>query len=432
MSYILIENKGEIHVDALTLMGGSTKRDDSSKLGRFGSGNKYAIASLLRNNIDFKIFSGEREIIITTKKHDYRGTELDKIFIDGKETSLTVQMGPDWEYLWMAIREWVQNSVDEGEMNIVSNINNIEGREGKTRFYVKINDEIQDVIDSWDNYFTFDRIDCIEDTKAGKIFPNLNQDDTLILFSRGIKCTNYKGLKSLYNYDGNIEMNESRIIKHDWQGKEMISNCLSLATDKNVIFNVLKNAYNEKTYENVVWESWLTIKTLSSTWKEVIGDKKIVVGEMGGWFQEEQSKFDCFVVGEKLAKKIKKQFPDVVVYGLLNNGEEQVLKTEVILDKRKEFLLNECHRFFNESSYNVEYPIKVVRFKNSEQLGLAENNIIYLSEKCFDMGKRELAITIIEENEHLKTGYKDETRAFQQHFINLFISQMEERVAFFL
>ncbi len=73
-----------------------------------------------------------------------------------------------------------------------------------------------------------------------------------------------------------------------------------------------------------------------------------------------------------------------------------------------------------------------MRFNDYDKLRLAENGTIYVSDKVFDMGKREIAITIIEENEHLKTGYSDETRAFQQYFINKYISEMEERVAFFL
>ena len=32
----------------------------------------------------------------------------------------------------------------------------------------------------------------------------------------------------------------------------------------------------------------------------------------------------------------------------------------------------------------------------------------------------ELLTTIVEEYEHLRTGFSDETRAFQQHFINLY------------
>ena len=104
MKYLLIENKGEISPDALTLMGGTTKRNDSSKIGHFGSGNKYSIATLLKNNIPFYIFSGLDPITIKTQQVDFRGTTLEKIYVNGKETSLTTSMGPDWE-LW-CYRDW--------------------------------------------------------------------------------------------------------------------------------------------------------------------------------------------------------------------------------------------------------------------------------------------------------------------------------------
>jgi hypothetical protein len=54
MNYLLIENKGEIDINALILMGGTTKREDESKIGFFGSGNKYAIALLLRERLNMR------------------------------------------------------------------------------------------------------------------------------------------------------------------------------------------------------------------------------------------------------------------------------------------------------------------------------------------------------------------------------------------
>lgn len=432
MKYLLIENNGEITEDALTLMGGSTKREDSSKLGHFGSGNKYTIAALLRKGLKFKIFGGLKEQLVTTQPYSYRGTHLDKIFINGKETSLTVQMGPDWEEVWMCIREWVQNAKDEGGMNVVPNIETIEPKEGKTRCYIEINDEIQEVVDNWDLYFTFDRVDALSETKSGQIFPNLASEDNLIIFSRGIKCTNFKRLPSLYHYNGDIEMNESRIIKHEWKAKEVCNHVLSETNNEQVIFNVLENASKELMYERTVWETWLSQTNLSSTWKKVIGNKKIIVSELAGWYIEEQQRYDCFLVCENLCKKINKQFPEIVIFGITDLGENKIPMREIAIDKKKEFLLRECNHFFEECQYEVEYPIKVVRFQDADVLGLADNGTIYISEKCFDKGKKELVSTIMEENEHLKTGYKDNSRAFQNHWINLFISEKEERFGFFL
>jgi hypothetical protein len=103
--WLLIENRGEIDSNALILMGGSTKRDSQTAIGYFGSGNKYSIALLIKAGIGFRIFSGENEILITTEDVTFRDKSFKKILIDGKETSLTTDMGPQWD-TWMAVREF--------------------------------------------------------------------------------------------------------------------------------------------------------------------------------------------------------------------------------------------------------------------------------------------------------------------------------------
>jgi hypothetical protein len=95
-NWLLIENKGEIDLNALILMGGSTKREDGTKVGFFGSGNKYAIALMLRKGIKFRMFSGNNEIIINTKHVPFRDKSFQQILINGQETSLTTDMGPQW------------------------------------------------------------------------------------------------------------------------------------------------------------------------------------------------------------------------------------------------------------------------------------------------------------------------------------------------
>jgi len=62
MKYLKIQSKGEIETEALSLMGASTKKEDFNTIGKYGSGGKYSISSLIRNGIDFKIFSGEKTL----------------------------------------------------------------------------------------------------------------------------------------------------------------------------------------------------------------------------------------------------------------------------------------------------------------------------------------------------------------------------------
>lgn len=68
MKYIKISNKGLLEAKLIPLMGGTTKKGDKFKIGQFGTGLKYSLAFLIRNNISFKIFVGNREVDITSKK----------------------------------------------------------------------------------------------------------------------------------------------------------------------------------------------------------------------------------------------------------------------------------------------------------------------------------------------------------------------------
>ncbi len=431
MSYLLIENKGELDVNGLILMGGSTKRDSKTSIGFFGSGNKYAIATLINKGVNFRIFSGDREILITTKEVMFRDKTFKQIFIDGKETSLTTDMGPQWEE-WFAIREWVSNSIDEGQSLVIPSIDNVNGKQGYTRIYVENIGPIEEVVNNWDSYFTFDRIDVLFEKDGNRIYPNTAPDDDYMLYRKGIRCYHGNGTKALYHYDmQNFKINESRVVEDTWDANWLVTKFYNEVTDVSILKNILKNAWVEGYYESRL--NWYnSINKLSQTWREAIGEHRIVVIDYGGHFTDEQIKYPCYIVGLEMAKRIKTSFPEVVVYGLLDGGDV-CIKKPVELSARYKFLLSECDKFFKECHYNVEYPIEVVEFINKpEQLGLADSETIYVSDKLFTMGKRELAVTIMEENEHLKTQYKDCSRAFQQHWINLYVSEKEERFGYFL
>lgn len=438
MKHLLIENRGEIHLDALTIMGGTTKRENKELIGYYGSGNKYAIAALLKNDVKFRIFSGEKEILISTKEYSFRGTTLHKIYINDLETNLTTEMGPDWE-VWMSIREWYSNSLDEGGSNVVLSTEIVEGKSDKTRIYIELCPKIQEVVSEWDNYFTRDRIDCIEEVENDKIFPNTDIKDELVIFRKGIRCYKGENIKSLYSYDlCDVEINESRVVKNSYAAKQLITKCLDKCTNERIIKNILQYSKSKEEgrknfYEgSLAWDSWVLPNKMNNAWRKAIGNHHVIVSDLAGWYIEEQQRYPCYIVEMELATRIKKSFPDVIVYGLLDDGKLSAIKKPSIMTAKMEFLLKDCQRFFDETKYSVDYPIEVVSFEKPDQLGAAEENTIYISEKLFDMGKREIAVCIIEENEHLKTGYKDCSRTFQQHFINKFISEKEERFGFFL
>lgn len=427
MKYLLIQNKGEIDVNALILMGGSTKRDDNQAIGFFGSGNKYAIALLLKNKIDFKIYSGTKELKIETRNVKFRDKEFDQILINGQETSLTTDMGPQWEP-WMAVREFVSNSIDEGNHHIVNSVDYTEGIEGNTRVYISHSDKIKEVIDNWDSYFSFDRVDAVLNKEDGKVFPHLDDTENMIYFRKGIRCHNSYYVKTLYQYDfPKFPINESRVLTTTWEASKYIYSFLSENVTLDIAHRFLKLAYLEQ-YEEQDW-MWNNgyVSRMSPVWKEAIGNNILIVSQIAGWFMDEAKQHPHYYVTLNFAKCLKKHFPELTIYGLMEDGEKSSFKRCEVTPKM-DFILKKGVEFLQEAKYNINYPIEIGNFSAVDQLGGIKNNTILLSSKVFDMGVKEVVMTIVEENEHLNTKYQDKSREFQNHFIRLFVTEMENKI----
>lgn len=430
MKHLLIENKGELDISSLILLGASTKRNDSGKIGFFGSGNKYAIATLIRHGIKFSIFSGDRKVKISTEDVMFRDMVFKKIFIDDNPTSLTTDMGPQWEP-WMAVREWVSNSIDEGAYNVVTDTENVSGREGYTRFYVEHHPSIKEMLDNWNSYFTFDRDDSIATARDGKIFTQTDENNHLVLYRKGIRVFFDKGITSLYQYDlSTYDINESRLIDSIHTAEYRTCRYLAATDNVSVARKILKDAFIHNHWEGRLPWRW-GCSNLSAAWREAIDNHVIVVDNVSGYFMDIQHSMPCYIVSLEMAQQIKRSFSGIKIYGMDDSGEVVGFK-KIEPNKKQEFLLSECLKFCEQTEYSVDYPIEIVEFEEISILGRAFQGKILLAGRLFEEGKKEIVRTIIEENEHLKTGYKDCTRAFQNHLFNLFLTEKEERFGFFL
>ena len=431
MKHLLIENKGELDISSLILLGASTKRSDDSKIGFFGSGNKYAIATLIKHGIKFHIFSGDREIVISTMDISFRDIEFKKIIIDGRETSLTTSMGPQWEP-WMALREWVSNSIDEGSYNVVASTDSVTGREGYTRFFVEHSPSVNEMIENWNSYFTFDREDVVSKGVDGSIFSQTDENNSLVLYRKGIRVFFDKGITSLYHYDlSTYEINESRLIDSIHTAEYRTCRFLANISDVSVARNILKHAFIDTHWEGRLPWRYGCGGSLNSTWRVAIDNHSIIVDTLSGYFIDIQQSKDCYIVSLEMAQQIKRSFSDVKVYGMDDSGETVGFK-QVDANTKQQFLLKDCLKFCEDTQYSVDYPIEIVEFEDNAVLGRAFQGKILLSSKLFEQGRKEIVKTLIEENEHLKTGFKDCSRAFQNHLFNLFLTEKEERFGYFL
>src|SRR6185312_15986803 len=208
--YILIQNEGEIETNSFELIGASTKRGESGKIGFFGSGLKYSIAYMMRKGIDFRVYSGLNELHFSTVKEKLKDKEFDRICINGKPTSYTVTMGPTWTKDWFVLREVYCNALDEGTCTMIKDTQDVNPSVGKTRIYIELTQELHEVVGNWDAYFADERTPLFT---SGSIFTAyISQEDGGV---REQQMTVYQKTKGVL-YRKGIRVHENSMFLYDY------------------------------------------------------------------------------------------------------------------------------------------------------------------------------------------------------------------------
>lgn len=210
MAYLKITNTGLIEPEDLHVVGYSTKTNDDSSIGQFGSGLKFGTAWALRNNLQMVVFRGTEQIEIGVVATEIRSDTISRMTINGDITSVSIDMGrmANWS-AWMVIRELYSNALDGGDATIET-VNEIpKGVEDRTTVYLEINENIQLVMDNFSHYFSIKRNPFFENSRA-KFYLNVSSKN-ISIYRKGIRCIDWRRSGYLdINFDS-IGINESRL-----------------------------------------------------------------------------------------------------------------------------------------------------------------------------------------------------------------------------
>lgn len=417
MKYLKIQNDGELDIRLVALMGGTTKSNDKFKIGQFGTGLKYTLAFLFRNNLFFKIFVGNNEVKVHTEKEEIRGEMFEIICINGHRTSITTKMGEDW-LAWMIVRELWCNALDEGGA-IKDETENTSGSEGKTTFFIQIDRQVQDVIKNWNKYFIHGQVP-IWGNETYKLYP---AGDHLTIYKNGVLIHEALHYKSVFSYDiGDASINELREFKGSI-GLE-IFNAIRGADEKAVEYyleNVTDAHYEGNEMDYNWYSSW------GKNWEKVIGSGKLIYQKALDEIKARGGNPDMaglIVVPKNLFAALTKQFEGIGALRIASkSGDFYESYNEEIESKIKQGLtiLEHCgypmhpelkfsYGFFEDKRIQAE-------IKMDEKMILVSNALV----------QQPLIVVVamlVEENEHFNTGLNDKTREFQQHFINLYTRQL--------
>lgn len=422
MKYLKIQNNGELDIRLVSLMGGTTKSNKPELIGNFGSGLKYTIAYLLRSNLAFKIFIGAKEVKITTKREQIRGEVFDIIYVDGERTSITSNMGRDWK-AWMIIRELWSNALDEGGSIRDIVYDECSGSENTTTFFIQVDNQINEVIENWEKYFIHDRnpVGISGDGKY-KVYPGGGE---LRLYKQGVLIHCLQNQPSMFSYDySEAELNELREYKDNVS--MLVVRALACATPE-VVKYFLENI-NDSVYEGgktIDWD-WGYLPW-SDSWTSTIGKAKLITRKVIDAHNERGMPIDemgYIVVPEPVYKALTTRFEGIGALRIAKHGgefyEQYDSECERMINKGLAILETCNYKFHPDLDFRYGY------FENKKvqaQVFLDEK-IICVDIKMLQKPLSDVVAMLIEENEHFMTGFHDETREFQQHFINLYTRQL--------
>jgi len=236
MNYLKISNSGLICPEDLMLIGSSTKREQSNKIGMFGSGWKYALAWMLRNDCKPTIFSGTNQINVDFNVKMHRTNAVNVITVNGVDTSLTTEMGPKWTG-WMALREVLSNAIDEGNHSITTVWSpEFTGIPEVTTIYIPMSSELAEVMLKFDSYFAFYRRESYSNDICRMFFKT--EPSPLNIYRKGIRCYDTNSLSRI-DFDFNeIHISEDRLTSDkaiDESIKSMISKGMPISILKRII-----------------------------------------------------------------------------------------------------------------------------------------------------------------------------------------------------
>lgn len=421
MNYLKITNDGLMDPHALSLMGASTKRGDAGKIGFFGTGNKYALAKFLSMGLAVKIYSGTDEISVTTKTVRLGDKSFDVVLIDGQQTSITTEMGPTWE-TWQAIREVYSNAMDEGNATIEL-ASQMEPEAGRTHYYVERNNEIQEIMDSFDEYFATKR-EPLFSSEFGSIY----QNGTATLYRKGIRCSPQMPLvSSQCDYDlPDIPINEERLAAFNWQTGEPFWRMAFNLDDASVFARIFTSAAESGTFESLFVSSLTNFPaTASHQVEQWLASRLIATLEMRPLMSKYEQSEALWLPADMFSRLVQDYGPAKLKLPKSISGTGNHYRVSEPT-AAQQHAINTALTRAKGMGLDIPYTVIVAEFANKSLLGLADQKEgrIVLAETVFSKGDVTVLETILEEWIHLKHDAPDNTREFQDAALHEFASMI--------
>lgn len=393
---IVFQNPGELDLlGALTFGANAKPRAGGSPIGQFGTGLKYALAVLLRHELEVDIWVGERHYSVGVRPHAFRGADLDLVTIDGSPQGFSTALGAHWE-LWMAYRELHSNSLDEGGHGGAV-CGEASGVPGET--LIAVRGAAFEAVHAKRWEFLLETRPIVRGEKV-ELHPAPNGPARV--FFRGIKVGELGTGQGLFAYNilAPLQLTEDRTFKYEFEVERLIAEA-SLAAPRAVLERIAtadpevhsegKMDYQHYGMPAVAPEAAALLVQLHEQGRVKNGSVKMVVAM---WQREHPSE------------------PEEARLTAVQEAEVEAALA---------FLRGLPFGFALERG-----DVKVTAAPRVGLLGFVKEGQIWLTLECLAKGGKYVAGTLLEEWLHLTKGVEDESRGMQNWLLDAVMTLGEE------
>jgi hypothetical protein len=384
------KNPGTLDMRFMELMGVSVKDDNA--IGMFGTGLKYAIATIMRLDGELVIHSKAGNLHFSDEEVSLRGKKFRQVVVTNLVTSesqrlgFTTDLGKLWAP-WMAIREIYSNCLDEkGSVDVLSKVPEYDPECAETRIYI-----IGNLFSSvWENRgeFFIDRKEIhAHYCDNFEAYEPVGKDGCGSIFYKGIKVCDIN-VKSVFKYNilSRLALTEDRTADIR-QVQSDLCFYIVMCEDEAFLRRVLMPP--ALSFEASLDYDMPVFMPASPTFLRVM-EEIINVGNSNA----NEGAIEWYLKKTAHSKPLKQIIPTKIQYS-------QIQKSKQVLGAIG----------FHEQL--ARFPIIVVEWLGQGKMGLAKEGKVYLSQECFAHGTKYVCSTILEEFVHLQYGLHDESRQMQ-------------------
>lgn len=387
---IIFRNNGLIDLTAVRTLGVSVKEEGA--IGYFGTGLKFAIATILRGGGTVSIHRGKREHRFGTADKIVRDKPFQVVTMDGAELGFTTSLGRDWQP-WMAFRELACNAIDEGGRYYAERFDVGEIGECETVIVVQ-SEEIEDA------YYARSEILLEAPPAYANDYIEVRPGRSHFLYYRGVRVHKL-GYPSAHTYNllRKVDLTEDRTLKYWWEAEDHICHGLAQCDREDLLVTALTCGKN--TYEHDLG--------FREQHKPSPSFLRVAAGLRG--------RLDNIANANPSAMKLAR------LLSLSDLGPSESVALHPLEQER----YDRARAFLTAAGYDLDrYPVTIVDDLGEGVHGLAKEGRIFMAKAAFQKGTKEVAATLFEEFVHLRTGFADETRQLQTWLMDELLSHAEK------